>query len=145
MTCFAPMDRTISTLLVLHTPVTSAPNDLAICTANVPTPPPAPLIRTFCPDRIFPLSRRPCNAVSAATLTEAACSNVTLEGFVATADSEVHAYSAKDPRHEPNTSSPGLNSVTFLPTASTCPATSTPSCGFFGLRRPAIMRRKYGV
>src|SRR2546422_163696 len=59
MTCFAPMDRTISTFLVLHTPVTSAPNDLAICTANVPTPPDAPLIRTFCPDRICPLSRRP--------------------------------------------------------------------------------------
>src|SRR5207244_8246856 len=41
MTCFAPMDRTISTFLVLHTPVTSAPNDLAICTANMPTPPDA--------------------------------------------------------------------------------------------------------
>ena len=27
----------------------AAPNDLAICTANVPTPPDAPLIRTFCP------------------------------------------------------------------------------------------------
>src|SRR6266542_2339889 len=39
MTRSAPIDRTISTFLVLHTPVTSAPNDLAICTANVPTPP----------------------------------------------------------------------------------------------------------
>ena len=32
----------MSTFRVLHTPVTSAPNDLAICTANVPTPPDAP-------------------------------------------------------------------------------------------------------
>jgi len=39
-------------------PVTSAPNDLAICTANVPTPPEAPLIRSFCPAD-FPLSRQP--------------------------------------------------------------------------------------
>ena len=39
------MDRTMSTFLVLHTPVTSAPNDLAICTANVPIAPDAPLIK----------------------------------------------------------------------------------------------------
>src|SRR5580692_776541 len=39
------MARTMSTFLVLHTPVTSVPNDLAICTANVPTPPAAPLMR----------------------------------------------------------------------------------------------------
>src|SRR5579864_1198266 len=68
----------ISTFLVLHTPVTSAPNDLAICTANVPTPPAAPLIKTFCPGWICSLSRSPCNAVNAATGAEAACSNVTL-------------------------------------------------------------------
>ena len=40
-------ERTISRFLVLHTAVTSAPNALAICTANVPTPPDAPLIKTF--------------------------------------------------------------------------------------------------
>src|SRR5680860_28189 len=43
MTWSAPIDRTRSTFVVLQTPVTSAPNDLAICTANVPMPPPAPL------------------------------------------------------------------------------------------------------
>src|SRR5271157_2386640 len=139
------MDRTKPAFLVLHMPVTSAPNDLAICTANVPTPPAAPLIKTFCLDRICPLSRRPCNAVRPATDTAAACSNVTLLGFVTNADSEVQAYSAKAPRHEPNTSSPGLNWVTFLPTACTWPATSTPSRVSLGLRGPAIMRRKYGV
>src|ERR1035438_9199058 len=139
------MDRTMSTFLVLHTPVTYAPNDLAICTANVPTPPAAPLIKTLCPGWICPLSRRPCSAVNAAIGTEAACSNVTLFGFMTNADSEVHAYSANAPRHVPNTSSLGLNWVTFLPTASTWPATSTPSRVTFGLRRPVIMRTKYGV
>src|SRR5712692_3914130 len=108
MTRSAPMERTKSTFPVLHTPVTSAPKDLAICTANVPTPPPAPLIRTFCPGRIFPLSRRPCNAVRPATGTEAACSNVTLLGLVTNADSRVHTYSARAPLHAPNTSSPGF-------------------------------------
>ena len=43
------MERTVSTFAVLHTPVTSAPNAFAICTANVPTPPDAPLMRTFWP------------------------------------------------------------------------------------------------
>src|SRR5271170_7019947 len=109
MTRSAPMDRTRSAFLVLHTPVTSAPNDLAICTANVPTPPAAPLIRTFRPGRILPLSRRPCKAVSAAIGAQAACSNVTLSGFTASADfmtladPQVHAYSAKAPRHVPKT------------------------------------------
>src|SRR5271157_2785438 len=139
------MDRTKPAFLVLHMPVTAAPDDLAICTANVPAPPAAPLIKTFCLDRICPLSRRPCNAVRPATDTAAACSNVTLPGFVTNDDSEVRAYSAKAPRHEPNTSSPGLNWVTFLPTASTWPATSTPSRLILGLRSPVIMRRGYGV
>ena len=76
------------------------------------------------------VAQDPARRVNAAMGTEAACSNVTLSGLVTNADSEAHAYSAKAPRHEPNTSSPGLNCVTFLPTASTWPATSTPSrCG----------------
>ena len=49
MTWSAPSDRTVSRFLVLQTPVTFAPNDFAICTANVPTPPDAPLINTLCP------------------------------------------------------------------------------------------------
>ncbi len=36
----------------------------AFCTANVPTPPDAPMISTFCPARAFPRSRRPCRAAS---------------------------------------------------------------------------------
>jgi hypothetical protein len=49
MTWSAPIDRIMSTLSVLQTPVTFAPNDFAICTANVPTPPDAPLINTLWP------------------------------------------------------------------------------------------------
>ena len=36
----------------------------------------------------------------------------------------------------PNTSSPGWNLLTFLPTASTTPATSEPMTGFLGARSP---------
>src|SRR5215470_3175382 len=150
MTQCAPRALTISTFLVLHTPVTSAPKDLAICTAKVPTPPAAPLIKTLCPDRIRPLSRSPCNAVSAAIGAEAACSNVTFTGFATNTDfmtapdSEEHTYSAKAPRQVPKTSSPGLNCVTFLPTDSTQPATSTPGRLIFGLPSPSSVRMMYG-
>jgi hypothetical protein len=54
MTWSAPIDRTMSAFLVLQTPVTFAPNDLAICTAKVPTPPEAPLTSTVCPGWTFP-------------------------------------------------------------------------------------------
>src|SRR5215203_3202909 len=47
------MDLTISTFVVLHTPVTFAPNALAICTAQVPTPPEAPMISTSYPRRLL--------------------------------------------------------------------------------------------
>ena len=55
MTWSAPSERTRSTLLVLHTPVTSAPSALAICTANVPTPPDAPMISTLLPRLYLPV------------------------------------------------------------------------------------------
>src|SRR5215470_9845596 len=71
MTWSAPSEATRSTFRVLHTPVTSAPNALANCTANVPTPPDAPLIKTLCPGRTCPLSRSACNAVHPATGTDA--------------------------------------------------------------------------
>src|ERR687898_932671 len=60
MTWSAPNERIKSSLPVLSTPVTSAPYFLASCTANVPAPPPAPLIKTFCPGWTCPLSRIPC-------------------------------------------------------------------------------------
>src|SRR5947209_12312241 len=67
MTWSAPTDRTRSTLRVLHTPVTLAPKALAICTANVPTPPDAPVIRTVCPGCTLAISRSACRAVKADT------------------------------------------------------------------------------
>ena len=54
MTWSAPIERTMSTFVVLHTPVTSAPKAFAICTANGPTPPDAPLIKTVCPGLTLP-------------------------------------------------------------------------------------------
>src|SRR5919106_5082707 len=102
------MERTRSTFVVLHTPVTSAPKALAIGTANVPTPPDAPLIRTFCPGRTRPTSRRPCQAVTPATGTAAACPKVRLDGFNANASCDTLAYSAKPPLLiSAYTSSPG--------------------------------------
>src|SRR5919107_270400 len=76
MTWSAPIDRTRSTFAVLHTPVTCAPNALAICTPNVPTPPDAPTTSTRWPAWTRPRSRRACRAVTADTGTAAACSKV---------------------------------------------------------------------
>jgi hypothetical protein len=128
---------------VLHTPVTSAPNDLASRTENVPTPPDAPLISTCCPGWTRPLSRSPWRAVSPATGTAAACSNDTLPGFSASASSGTATYSARAPVPAPNTSSPGRKRVTLPPTASTTPAESVPSL-VFGVRSPICGRATYG-
>ncbi len=46
------------------------------------------------------------------------------------------AYSAKAPSQLPKTSSPGLNRVTSLPTATTWPAASSPRTRSLGARRP---------
>src|SRR5690348_7286644 len=145
MTCDAPRERTRFAFRELHTPVTSAPNDLAICTAKVPTPPDAPLIRTFWPGWTFARSRRACRAVRAATGKEAACWNVNWLGILANARSNGQAYSAREPRQVPNASSPGLNWVTFLPTASTRPAISAPSHPSFGFRKPIMTRPAKGM
>ena len=132
----------MSRFFVLQTPVTSAPYHFAICTANVPTPPDAPMIRTFCPGRISPASRRPCRAVTPARGTPAACWKVRLAGLNARSFSGADTYSAKPPDPtKPKTSSPGRNRVTELPTASTSPATSVPRTDCFGLRSPVAIRR----
>src|SRR5437764_5653156 len=81
MTCAAPIERTSSTLRVLHTPVTSAPSAAAIWTAYVPTPPAAPLTSTRCPARTAPTSRIPRRAVAPAIGTAAACPKVRLTGL----------------------------------------------------------------
>ncbi len=129
---------------MLDTPVTSAPNAFAIWTAKVPTPPDAPLIRTFWPGWTLPSSRRSWRAVDADTPTEAACSNVRLAGFSRNWSSVARAYSANAPATHPKTSSPGRRRVTSLPTASTVPATSVPGTRFFGFRSPVARRMMNG-
>src|ERR1700691_2680214 len=143
MTWSAPIDLAISTFLVLHTAVTSAPSSLAIWTANVPTPPEAPSMRTLWPGCIRPQSRRPWSAVIAAMGTAAASSNDRLAGFGANFSSDAHTYSANPfPSNPviPKTSSPARNCFTSLPTASTRPAISQPMIGLLGLPRSPGMR-----
>jgi hypothetical protein len=132
------MERTSSTWVVLATPVTWAPNALANCTANHPTAPAAPMTRTCCPGWTSPLSRTAWSAANPEMGTTAACSKLRLAGLAAKWSSPAQAYSAKEPSHQPNTSSPGWNRVTLLPTASTRPATSMPRTGSLGLRSPSV-------
>ena len=105
MTWSAPSDRTRSTLAVLQTPVTSAPEALAIWTAKVPTPPDAPMISTCWPGCTFAL-RTACSAVTRRRdggrllereVRRLGCEHARLDA----------AYSAKEPSHVPYTSSPG--------------------------------------
>ena len=49
---------------------------------------------------------------------------------------DARAYSANAPSPMPNTSSPGWNRVTSVPTAATTPATSRPRTGVLGARSP---------
>src|SRR5215210_2418746 len=128
------MARTRPDFDVLHTPVTTAPNALASCTAYDPTPPAAPMIRTFCPGWSLPASRRPLRAVMPEIGTAAACSKLRFAGFGAKRSALAHAYSAKDPSHVPYTRSPSLSWVTFLPADSTVPAASLPRIRILGLR-----------
>ena len=101
MTWSAPRDRTKSSFAVLHTPVTSAPNALASCTAKLPTPPEAPMTRTRWPGSTLPASVSACSAVPAEIGTTAAWSNVRFAGLRDSLSSRTAAYSAKDPRRDP--------------------------------------------
>jgi hypothetical protein len=134
--CPAPIDRTISRRLVLHTPVTSAPNALASWTAKLPTPPEAPMTTTCWPGWTPPVSRSAWRAANPEMGTAAASSELRLVGFRASWLSGTEADSAKDPSHQPKTAAPGGSWVTLRPTASTRPATSKPGTGCFGLGSP---------
>ena len=83
--------------------------------------------------------------MNADTPMAAACSNVRLAGFVVSASSEVDAYSAKAPLHEPKTSSPGFSRVTLLADASTVPAMSVPGTRFFALLIENMGRMTFGT
>ncbi len=80
MTRSAPIERTSAAFRPLATAVTCAPNRFASWTANVPTPPDAPMTSTLSPARISPASRRAWSAVVAASGTAAACSKVSVPG-----------------------------------------------------------------
>src|ERR687898_1446031 len=144
MTSSAPIDRTRSAFDPEATPVTTAPRAFANPTANVPTPPPAPVTNTFVPgDTSAALSAR--SAVAPEIGTAAASSKDSPGGFAATFPTGPTANSANEPDDEyPITSSPGANPVTAEPTASTTPATSPPRTRALGLRKPNASRAKYG-
>ncbi len=82
---------------MLHTPVTSAPNAFAICTANVPTPPAAPITRARCPARSFATSRSAWSAVTPETGTAAACSKLSRAGLRASFSGRAIASSPNEP------------------------------------------------
>src|SRR5438067_2593709 len=135
MTSSGPIDRTSSRFRVLVTAVTCPPSAFAIWTANVPTPPPAPWMRTRVPGVTWPRSRSPCSAVRAATPIAPACANDSCGGFGTRRSSLAIANSANVPRAVPKTASPGRSRVTSLPTASMCPDRSAPRIGKVGWRR----------
>ena len=137
MTWSAPIERTRSTFLVLHTPVTSAPSALAICTANVPTPPDAPLIRT--------LLARLDLAVVAQELQSGRGGHTDrgrlLEREVDRLLDELvlgrpRIFGERSRAPAEHLVARSKARATSLPTASTVPAKSVPGTRFFGFRRP---------
>ena len=145
MTWSAPSERTRSTFAVLHTPVTSAPNALASCTAKVPTPPDAPMISTCCPGCDLSVVAQALQGGEAGDGDRRRL----LEGEVRRLGRELvlaaqRAYSAKAPLPMPNTSSPGWNLVTSLPTASTTPGEVHAQNRVLGRAQP-VARQAYRV
>ena len=135
----------MSTFLVLHTPVTSAPNALAIWMANVPTPPDAPLIRTFWPGSTLPSSRSSWRAVVADTPTAAACSKVRLAGF----GNEVVLARARVLRERAGAPAEDLIARSklrhVLADRLDRPRDIRPGTRFFGLRSPVATRMTSGT
>jgi hypothetical protein len=110
-------------LRVLHAPVTSAPRWRAIWTAQLPTPPEAPMTRTRCPGFTAPKSRMNMSAELPPKGMAAASSCDNDAGFRAIApDAFTATSSACAPRPvAPNTASPTRKRVTERPTATTTP------------------------
>src|ERR671911_1528561 len=95
MTSSAPIDRTSSAFDPEATPVTTAPRAFAICTVNVPTPPPAPVTTTVLPgDTSAAWSAR--NAVAPEIGTAAASSKDRRGGLAATLPTGTTANSAEE-------------------------------------------------
>ena len=92
---------------MLHTPVTSAPKALAICTAKVPDAAGRAVDQHLLPGLNLAVIAQELQGVEADTPTAAACSNVRLAGFGRKWSAGPTAYSANAPAHQPKTSSPG--------------------------------------
>jgi len=73
-----------NTFFARQTPVTSAPYDLAISRERSHASD-APMIKTRCAGYIRPVSQRACRAANAEMGKAAACYNVMLRGFIASA------------------------------------------------------------
>ena len=103
----------------------------------MPTPPVAPLISTFCPGE-FALAQTLQGGESRPYRARLFKPNI--NRLNSQAPRERRRTAQESDAAAPKTSSPALNRVTFLPTASTRPAKSLPSRVFFGLRSPEIGR-----
>ena len=128
----------------LPTPVTSAPNALAICTAYEPTPPAAPMIKTSARRAPCALSRSACKAVAAEPVRPRL---VRRSGWPACEPDWTPGRRVLGERTLAGAVDliANLKPVTFWPTATTVPARSKPGTGVFrptqpGAERPAPRR-----
>jgi hypothetical protein len=134
----APIEAIMSAFGVLRTPVTSAPKALAICTANVPSLPGRAVDQHLVPGLDPSLAGQrlhggDCRHRYGRCLLERQVGWLVGHHCVF-AGAGVLGASPRSLR-PPNTSSPGWNFVTFLPTASTDPAMSASSLLASGLGR----------
>ena len=126
-------------------PITWAPRALAICTATCPTPPAAAWISTRWPAWIRAFSTSACHAVSETSGSAAAWTWSSEAGLGANQAAGAATYSAWAPwpngyESMPNTSSPGENRATPMPTSSTTPDRSQPRTNGGSPMNPPVAR-----
>jgi hypothetical protein len=112
--------------------MTWAPRSEPRATSRPPVTPPAPWTRSCSPAWMLSASPRTCSAVSAGTGKAAAASQLALGGLRARSPAGAISRGAHVPWSRNGTgcvitASPGAQSPTAWPTASTVPAASTPS------------------
>ena len=132
MTWRAPSALTRCWLAGPAVAMTWAPRNEPRATSRPPVTPPAPWTRSCSPARMFSASPRTCSAVSAGTGKAAATSQLALGGLRASSPAGAISRGAQVPWSRSGTgcvitASPGAQSPTAWPTASTMPAASTPS------------------
>src|SRR5690349_20774392 len=132
MTCCAPSALTRCWLAGPAVAMTWAPRSTARATSRPPVTPPAPWTSSCSPARTPSVSPSTCSAVSAGTGKAAAASQLALCGLRASSPAGTISRGAQVPWSRSGTgwvmtASPGAQSLTAWPTASTVPAASTPS------------------